>query len=56
MNRFAWIGVALLALWALLRLMLTVAIGSVHVLVVVAVVVLVWGPLSRATAAGARGS
>ena len=56
MNRFAWIGVALLALWALLRLVLTVAIGSVHVLVVVAVVLLVWGPLSRATAAGARGS
>jgi len=55
MHGFVWIGVALLALWALLWLVFKVVSGIVHVIVLVAVVMIVWGLVKRGAAAVKRG-
>ncbi len=55
MHAFVWIGVALLVLWALLWLVFHVVSGIVHVIVLVAVVMIVWGLLKRGAAAVTRG-
>ena len=55
MHGFVWIGVALLALWAVLWLVFKVVSGIVHVIVLVAVVLIVWGLVKRGAAVVKRG-
>lgn len=51
MNVLVWIGIALVALWALLWLVFHVVSGFVHIIVLVAVVMIVWGLVKRGAAA-----
>ena len=51
MNVMVWIGIALVALWAVLWLVLHVVSGFVHLIVLVAVVMIVWGLIKRGAAA-----
>lgn len=55
MHAFVPIGVALLVLWAVLWLVFKVVSGLVHVIVLVAAVMIVWGLLKRGAAAVRRG-
>lgn len=55
MHGFVWVGVALLAVWAALWLVFKVVSGLVHVIVLVAVVLIVWGLVKRGAAAVKRG-
>ena len=43
MHTLAWIGIALLVLWAVLWLGFQIVSGVVHLLVVAGLVLLVWG-------------
>jgi len=54
MHGFVWVGVALLVFWALLWLVFKVVSGLVHVLVLVAVVMIVWGLVKRGAGAVKR--
>lgn len=55
MHALAWIGIALLVLWAVLWLGFQLVSGIVHLLVVVGVVLLVWGLVKKgARAVGDR--
>ena len=47
MHLIGWLGVALLALWAILWLGFKIVSGIVHLLVVVAVVLIVWGLVKK---------
>ena len=55
MHGFVWAGVALFAVWAALWLVFKVVSGLVHVIVLVAVVLIVWGLLKRGATALKRG-
>jgi hypothetical protein len=55
MHIFVPIGAALLVLWAVLWLVFKVVSGLVHVIVLVALVLIVWGLLKRGAAAVRRG-
>ncbi len=54
MHPFVWFGIALFVLWALLWLVFHVVSGIVHVIVLVAVVMIVWGLIKRGAAAVTR--
>lgn len=56
MNGFVWVGIALLVLWAVLWLVFQVVSGLVHVIVLIAVVMIVWGLVKRGAAAVKGGS
>ena len=47
MHTLAWIGSALVALWAVLWLGLQIVSGVVHLLVVAGIVLLVWGLVEK---------
>ena len=47
MHPFVSIGIALMALWAVLWLVLNVVSGIIHLLVLAAVVMIVWGLIKR---------
>lgn len=47
MHALVWAGIALLILWAVLWLGFKIVSGVVHLLVIVALVLLVWGLLKR---------
>lgn len=51
MHSFVWIGLVLLALWALLWLVLNVVSGLVHLLVVAAAAMIIWGLVKRGASA-----
>lgn len=51
MNPLVTVGVLLLAIWAVLWLGFHVVSGLVHVLVLVAVVMIVWGLVKRGASA-----
>ena len=51
MHGLIWAGVALLILWAVLWLAFHVVSGIVHLLVVAAVIMIVWGFMKRGAAA-----
>lgn len=55
MNGLVWLGVALLALWALLWLVFHVVSGFIHIIVLIAAVMIVWGLMKRGAAAVKRG-
>lgn len=55
MHPFVWLGVILLVLWAVLWLGLKLVSGPVHLLVIAAVVLIVWGLVKKgARAVGKR--
>ena len=55
MHAFVWLGIVLLALWAVLWLGLQIVSGVVHLLVFAAAVLIIWGLLKRgANAIGNR--
>ncbi len=54
MNPFVTIGVLLLAVWAVLWLGFHVVSGLIHLLVVVAIVMIVWGLVKRGASAVSR--
>lgn len=56
MHGSVWAGVGLVAVWAALWLVFKVVSGLVHVIVLVAVVLIVWGLVKRGGAALKRGS
>lgn len=43
MHPFVWLGIGMLVLWALLWLVFKIVSGLVHVVVLVAVALIVWG-------------
>ena len=47
MSALVWLGIILLALWAVLWLGFQIVGGVVHVLVIAAVVFIVWGLVKR---------
>jgi hypothetical protein len=47
MHGFVWLGIVLLVLWAILWLGLKIASGVIHLLVLVAIVMIVWGLVKR---------
>ena len=47
MHGFTWLGLVLLALWAVLWLGFKIVSGVVHLLVILAVVFVVWGLVKR---------
>jgi cell division protein FtsX len=47
MSVLAWLGIALLALWAVLWLGFKIVSGIVHLLVLIGVVLLVWGLVKK---------
>ena len=51
MHAFVWLGVVLLALWAVLWLGFKILSGLVHLLVVAAVVLIVWGLVKKGAGA-----
>ncbi len=51
MNPFVGLGVLLLAIWAVLWLGFHVVSGLIHLLVIVAVVMIVWGLVKRGASA-----
>lgn len=54
MNPFVTLGVLLLAIWAVLWLGFHVVSGLIHLLVVVALIMIVWGLVKRGAAAVSR--
>ena len=55
MHFFVWLGVALLVLWGILWLGFKIVSGLVHLIVLVAVVLIVWGLVKKgANAVGRR--
>lgn len=55
MHALAWVGLVLLAMWAILWLGFKVVGGIVHLLVIVGIVLLIWGLVKRgARALGSR--
>ena len=55
MHVLVWIGVGLLALWAILWLGFKIVSGIVHLLVVLAIVLIIWGLVKKgAHAVGKR--
>ncbi len=54
MHRFVWMGLVLLVVWAMLWLVFKVVSGIVHVLVLAAVVLIVWGLIKRGARAVKR--
>src|SRR5690606_17985640 len=48
MHPLAWLGIALLALWAVLWLGFKIVSGIIHLLVIVGVALLVWGLVKKA--------
>jgi len=54
MNPLVTLGVLLLAVWAVLWLGFHVVSGLVHLLVIVAIVMIVWGLVKRGAAAVSR--
>ena len=55
MHPFVWLGVVLIALWAVLWLGFHIVSGVIHLIVVVGLVLLVWGLVKRgARAVGNR--
>lgn len=55
MHPFVWLGVVLLVLWAVLWLGFKIVSGVVHLLVLAAVVLIVWGLVKKgARAVGNR--
>ncbi len=56
MNALGWLGIILVALWAVLWLGLKVVSGFIHLLVLVGLALIVWGFLRRgANAVAGRG-
>jgi hypothetical protein len=51
MHGFTWIGIALLALWAVLWLGFKIVSGVVHLIVLAAVALIVWGLIKRGAGA-----
>lgn len=47
MSPLVWLGILLLVLWAVLWLGFHIVTGLIHLLVLVAVVLIVWGLLKR---------
>jgi len=47
MKFMVWIGIALVVAWAILWLGIKIAIGAVHLLLLLGVVAIVWGLLKR---------
>ena len=55
MHPFVWLGVILLVLWAVLWLGLKIVSGLVHLIVIAAVVLIIWGLVKKgAHAVGKR--
>ena len=54
MHALAWIGIALVALWAVLWLGFQIVSGVVHLIVVAGVVLLVWGLVKKGARAVGR--
>lgn len=54
MHRFVWMGLVLLALWVMLWLVFKVVSGIVHVLVIAAIALIVWGLVKRGASAVKR--
>lgn len=54
MHPFAWLGVALLVLWAVLWLGFKIVSGIVHLLVIAGLVLLVWGLVKKGARAVGR--
>ena len=55
MHALAWLGIALLALWAVLWLGFKIVSGVVHLLVIAGIILLIWGLVKRgARAVGDR--
>jgi hypothetical protein len=55
MHALAWLGIALLALWAVLWLGFKIVSGVVHLLVIAGIILLIWGLVKRgAQAVGDR--
>lgn len=54
MNPFVTLGALLLAIWAVLWLGFHIVSGLIHLLVVVAVVLIVWGLVKRGAATVSR--
>lgn len=42
-----WLGIALLVAWAILWLGVKMAVGAIHLLLVLGVIAIAWGLLSR---------
>ncbi len=56
MNALGWLGIILVALWAVLWLGLKVVSGFIHLLVLAGLVLIVWGLMKRgASAISGRG-
>ncbi|HSJ62899.1 MAG TPA: hypothetical protein VK922_03220 [Gemmatimonadaceae bacterium] len=51
MHPLVWVGIVLLVLWAVLWLGLKIVSGVIHLLVIAAVVLIVWGVVKRGAAA-----
>ena len=51
MHILAWLGIALLALWAVLWLGFQIVSGVVHLLVIAGLVLLVWGLVTKSARA-----
>jgi len=47
MHAFVWVGILLVALWAVLFLAFKIVSGIVHLVVLVGVVLLVWGLVKK---------
>lgn len=47
MHGFVWLGMVLLAIWAVLWLGLKIASGVIHLIVLAAVVFIVWGLIKK---------
>ena len=47
MKAFIYVGVALLVLWAVLWLGFKIASGLIHLVVIVAIALIIWGLLRR---------
>lgn len=54
MHAFVWLGVVLLVLWAVLWLGFKIVSGLVHLLVIAAVVLIVWGLVKKGASAVGR--
>jgi LPXTG-motif cell wall-anchored protein len=51
MHPLAWVGIVLVALWALLWLGLKIVSGVIHLLVVIGIALLIWGLIKRGASA-----
>lgn len=47
MSPLAWIGIALVALWAVAWIGFKIVSGLVHVLVVIGIIMIIWGLLKK---------